>query len=251
MQIRTLHTNELHLLFHFSRLEGWDTESIHSQTLFHLHPHDFFIAIKQKQVIGFIIALKYSSTFGFISNLLILKEFRGLGHGQELLSYALKHLKGCQIGLDSIVEKETIYQKFGFKSYFDLITYKFFTGSVMLSKSDLKVIDFDEIFSLKEKDSYMKEMISNKNISYKSIKKENQETSFAFSFSYIDGYKIHIESKDINEALTLFFALANLHNEGTVIYLQSSLLTPMIQAIVELLKMQVHTKYVRMYNFIP
>ena len=251
MKIRTLKHSELPLLFSYASNEEWNNEKVHTIALFHTHPNDFFIAYKKKQLIGFIIAIKYSKEFGFISSFLVLKKFRGLAFGKRIFSFALKHLDGCQIALESVVGKESFYEKVGFKSYFDVTTYKFLSGSVTLPQADLTVVDFDKKLSLKTKDTYMNAMIMSDKTTYKAIKIQNKISSFALSFRYIDGYKIHIESEDINEALTLFFALTNIHKSETTIYLQASPLSSMLQAIVELLKMNVHSKSTRMYNFIP
>ena len=250
MQIKTLQEDELPLLFHNTNTEGWDNEALHTTALFHAHTNDFFIAYKEKKLIGFIIAIKYSDKFGFISSFLVLKEFRGLGYGKEIFTFAVKHLECCQIALDSVVGKESLYKQYGFKTYFTVNTYKFSNGSVTLPHTDFKVVDFDKKLSLKNKDNYMKEMILSKSTNYRAIKHKKVISSFAMSFRYVDGYKLHIESENINEALTLFFTLVNIHKDGTAIYLQASPLSPMLEAIVELLKMKEHSRFTRMYNFV-
>ena len=247
-QIRALQEKELPLLFTHTTDENWNNEELHTTALFHAHPNDFFIAYKNQQLIGFVLAIKHSNEFGFVSNFLVLREFRGLGFGTKIFAFALEHLKGCQIALDSVVAKESIYKKFGFKSYFNVITYKFVSGSVTLPQTNLTVIDFDKRLSLENCDAPIKEMILSDKTEYKAIKNQTKISSFAFSFSYSDGYKIHIESEEINEAITLFFALTQTLKNGTAIYLQASPLSPMLQAIVEALKMEVETTFIRMYN---
>ena len=250
MQIRPLQENELPLLFKYSSLEGWENEEVHTTALFHTHPQDFLIAYKEKKLIGFILAIKYSLEFGFVSNLLVLKEFRSCGYGKELFSFALEHLKGCQIALDSVKGKEKLYEGAGFSPYFDVITYRFLSGSVTLPSSAFTFIDFDKNLSLKKTDAYMKEMILSDKTDYKAIKTGGSINSFALSFKYKNGYKIHIESEEINASLALFFALIDKHKSSTAIYLQVSPLSPMLEAIAEALKMQVDTAYTRMYNFL-
>ena len=248
MQIKTVKQKELASLFFHSKQEGWDNEELHTTALFKAHPNDFFIAYEGKKLIGFILAIKHSKEFGFISSFIVLKEFRGLGYGQKLFTFALEHLKECQIALDSIIDKQQLYKKFGFLPYFDVIIYKFITGSVTLPSNKIKSINFDKKLSLKNQNSYMINMLLNKSVMYKAIKKEDTISSFAFSFHYKDGYKIHIESLDINEAVTLFFVLSQRYKKGTAIYLQASKLTPIILAMSELLNMSEVNKFVRMYN---
>ena len=90
----------------------------------------------------------------------------------------------------------------------------------------------------------MQIMLLDKRVKYLAI----NNNSFAFSFKYIDGYKITIETKDINEAILLFFTLTKNIQIGTPIYLQTEPLLPLLEALVELLNMSVHAKLVRMYN---
>ncbi len=248
MCIRGLQEQELALLFHHSHQEGWENEILHTQALFHQHSNDFFIAYKE-EVLGFIIAIKESDNFGFISNLLVLPAFRGQGFGTTLFMHALKHLEGLQIGLDSVVGGEMLYKKAGFDAYFKVTTYQFLTGSVTLPSSPIAISNFTQQNSLTHKSATMQEMIQSTKTVYKAI--ENKEEAFALSFAYAQGYKIHIEAEDINEALTLFFALCQRYNKGIAIYLRVSPLSPMLEAVVAVLKMQVYTQHTRMYNFIP
>ena len=248
MKIRKLQESELTLLFKYASLEGWDTEEAHTLALYGTHPDDFFIAYKQKQLLGFIVAIKYSDEFGFISSFLVLKEFRSLSYGKQILNFALKHLEGCQIALDSVVDKTTLYERVGFKAYFDVISYCFETGSVELPLSPIETINFDKNLALLADNSYISAMVANEEVNYRAVKDAKLVSSCAFTFKYKDGYKIHIESQDINEALTLFFNLTDEFEKGTKIYLQASKLSPLLLAIVQALKMSETSKFIRMYN---
>ena len=72
--------------------------------------------------------------------------------------------------------------------------------------------------------------------------------TFTFTFKYRDGYKINIETQDINDAIILFFALTHHLEAGINIYLQVTPLLPILEALVELLKMSTDSKLLRMYN---
>ena len=250
MQIRTLKKNELSLLFHYSKEEQWENEELHTKALFQAHPQDFFIAFKDSQLFGFVLAVKYSKEFGFISNLLVVKSFRSQGFGKKLFKFACEHLNGCQIALDSVKGKEQFYEQFGFTSYFDVSNYVFVKGAVTLPKSTLSISSFEAELALEAKDTYTKAMILSNKKSYKAIKKTGSISSFGFSFEYRDGYKLHIESQDINETLTLFFALLESFENGINIYIQTSPLSPLQEAIAELLKMKSYDITLRMYNTI-
>jgi len=243
-----LQKSELKLLYHYSKLEGWDSEEIHTVSLLKTQPDDFFIAYKDEQLIGFIVAIKHSNSFGFISTFLVLKEFRGLGYGKIIFQHALQHLDGCQIALESIIDKQFIYEKIGFVSYFYVVTYKFVKGSIIMKESATPIMDLEKKLSLDGQTPYMKDLLLSEGVNYKAIKKEALISSFAYSFKYVDGYKVTIDSDDVNEAVVLFFALVENFENGTNIYLQATKLSPLLLALVEALKMSEYSKLVRMYN---
>jgi len=143
MMIRVLKKDELALLYSYSQKEGWDTEEIHTNSLYAAHPNDFFIAYENEELIGFILAVKHNNKFGLISNLLVLKEFRRRGYGKTLLEFGVEYLENRQIALDSIKGKEAFYETIGFRAYFDTITYKFLIGNVLLPNNNIEIVDFD------------------------------------------------------------------------------------------------------------
>ena len=246
MKIQILKESELPLLLHYATLENWDIEEAHTIALFKTHPDDFFIAYEEKKLIGFIVALKESERFCFISSLLILEEFRRLGFGKELFEFGVKHLKGCQVALDSVVGKEKFYEAYGFTSYFDVTHYKFEVGSVTLPQNSFLIkskIDKELI----SQSNYLNILLQDKDVLFRSVIGK-EINAYAFAFNYKDGYKITIESEDINEALALFFSIAEEVKKGSYIYLQVTKLTPLLEAIVAALKMSEDSKSIRMYN---
>jgi len=248
MTIETMQEKELVLFFKYLAEEGWDIEKAHIIALYKVHPQDFFIAYNDELLLGFIVAIKHSNEFGFISSFLVLKKFRGKGFGKKIFNFALQHLESCQIALDSDTDKTQFYENVGFKSYFDVITYCYETGKIMLPSSSIETINFDEHLALLMDNSYISSIVSEDSVNYKAIKNSSIISSCAFTFAYKDGYKIHIESCDINEAITLFFALTNEFKKGTKIYLQATKLSPLLLALTETLQMYPLLKSIRMYN---
>lgn len=248
MKIRTLNKNELILLFSYIELEGWDVEKLHISALYKTNPNDFFIALKDKKIVGFILAIKHNPDFGLISTFLVVKEFRSLGFGKAIFKHALQHLDGFQIALDSITGYEKFYEKFGFKKYFNVYTYKYITDTSKIKTSTIKTDDFNEKLSLIDKNKYQKFILKNQNVQYKEIKQKNQISSFAYAFQYIDGYKITLEAKNIDEAVSLFLALTKELTNGTNIYLEASVLSELLLNVTEALNMSIHSKFSRMYN---
>ncbi len=246
MQIQKLQESDLELFYKYAKEEQWDIEDIHIRTSLKTYPNDFFIFYQNTQLIGYVVALKESEHFAFISSLLVLGEFRGLGYGAKIFSFALEHLKDCQIALDSVVGQEKFYEKFGFESYFDVTTSVFKTGKVSPKNNTIEVVDFDKKLSLKRQSEYYQFLLLDKGVTYKAIK--DTPDSFAFLFAYKDGYKITIRTQDINHGVTLFFALCQNYESNTSIYMLSTLQEPILEALVEALSMTKVSHQTRMYN---
>ena len=246
MQIQNLKESDLERFYQYAKEEEWDIEDVHIRSLLKTHPDDFFIFYHNNELIGYVVALKESEQFGFISSLLVLQEFRGLGYGEKIFSFSLEYLKGCQIALDSVLGQEKFYEKFGFASYFDVNTHVFKTGQVSTKKNAIEVVDFDKELSLKGQNEYFKTLLLDKNVTYKAIK--DNFDSFAFSFAYKDGYKVTIKTDDINYGVTLFFALTQNYESNTAIYMQLSPQEAILEAISQALSMQKVSHFTRMYN---
>ena len=248
MQAEKFTVEDLELFYKYASQELWEIEDIHIRALLQTHPNDFFIFYENKVLIGYCVALKENETFGFISSVLVLKKFRLLGYGKKIFTFALEHLKGCQIALDSVLGQESFYKKFGFSSYFDVNTYKYITGSIVQPSNMIPTTDFDEELSLQGVSTYLKEILTTESVSYRAIKEDNTIKSFAFSFAYKDGYKLTINSEDVNHLLALLFALADNYPARTSLYMQTTKLTPQHEALTEALKMQKVSTFTRMYN---
>jgi len=254
--IRELKKHELPIFFSSCKLEGWDNDISHIECLFKVYANDFFIAYKDKDIVGFVLALKESKEFGTISNLLVLNGFRSLGFGKKLLDFALKHLQGCQIAIDSVLGKEKIYESVGFKSYFTTSIFSSYTGQTSLPKSPITVSDVREsdlleynknINSLK-KPYYTSCLFKSKDSLYKAIYKDKLISSYAIRLTYKDGYKLLISSNEINEAVTLFFSLLEDLDKSSPIYMEVSQTEQLLLTIAKLLNMQKLSTTTKMYN---
>ena len=226
----------------------WDIEKVHILALFEAHPDDFLVAHEAEKLIGFILAIKYTDNFGFISTFLVLKEHRGEGYGKNLFNHALSHLEDRQVALDSNQKDIYLYEEYGFKAYFDVVNYMHLSFNNKKDESKVKFIELsDEVFLVK-KDVYMKSILQSKEVHYKSIVRNNKISSYAFSYKYIDGYKISINTDCIDDAKALFIYLSNVYAEGTKIYIQASKLNQVFIELVNYFSMKEYSKSTRMYN---
>jgi GNAT superfamily N-acetyltransferase len=249
MIIRSLKPQELELLYAHSRLEEWDIEEEYIHSSHTTSPEDFFIAYEDEKLVGFIIASKQSEDFGLINSFLVVKSLRGLGYGKKLFNHALEYLQGCKIAVDSPKSNKIFYENLGFVSHFDIITYQYKLDKTYMPPSFyIDVIDFDEKLSLAGQDEEMKVLILSDGTKYKAIQKENFISSFALMVKYSDGYKIHVESQDLKETISLYFALTEHLENDSNIYIQITDLSPMLQDFVQLLNMREDSRLTRMYR---
>ncbi len=201
--------------YHYSKfidaieLEGWYIEEAYLESLYLEFPNDFFVAFNNKTIVGFISALKYSDEFGFISNFIILKEFRSLGYGKILFEHALLHLKNRQIALECIRKQESFYKKYEFKTYYDSIHY---------------------VHTIKTKVQVQTLCSSDSCTSYK------------------DGYKVTIDSSSNEDTLNIFYTLIKDFKVGTKIYIKCSPLDKSLLYVVKKLNMKEFSRMSKMYN---
>lgn len=248
LSIRALRDDELSLLFKSSIDEQLEVEELHLSCQYKIHPQDFFIAHENDSIIGFIVALRQSDEFGFISTFLVLQEFRGKGYGTKILEFALSHLGERQVVLDSILDARSIYERAGFKSYFDLHTFLYITKKSTASATDMKFINYDECSSQNQQNQYLKCLLSNKDTNYKAIQKDNLSTSYGLSFKHKDGYKVVIDSQDYEDAKAIFIELTKEFDKGISIYIEATKLNPVFLHLAVELGMVECARYARMYN---
>lgn len=248
LSITALKKEELSLLFKHSHDAKLDVEEIHLSCQFNIHPNDFFIAHKDNTLIGFIIALRQSDEFGFISTFSVLPEFRKKGYGTQILKFALTHLGDRQVALDSILEAKGIYERAGFKSYFYSLTFLYITQKSTASTINTKFTNYDEDSSQNKQNLYLKCLLSNKDTSYKAIIKDDIVSSYGLSFKYKDGYKIVIDSKNYDDAKAIFLELSKKFDEAISIYIEATKLNPIFLNLAKELEMIEFSRFARMYN---
>lgn len=248
LKIRVLEKEELPLLLGHAYEVGLDVEELHLKCQFTLHQEDFFIAHKDDALVGFIVALKHSDNFAFISNLLVLKEFRGHGYAKMLLAFALEHLQDAQIALDSSYETTHFYEKAGFSSYFDLHTFLYITTNESHDLGKFNFQNYENSTSANKTNNYLQCLLKNKDVSYISLETDAVLNSFNITFPYKDGYKIVIDAQKLEQARALFFKLSQSFEEGVSIYMDATKLNPIFLTLAKELAMIELSKSARMYN---
>lgn len=255
--IRVLQKDEFSELIQTLENENWYVEKFHLESLYLEFKDDFFVALLDATVVGFIQALRYSDDFAFISNLIIKKEFRSRGFSKELFSYAMHHLAKRQVALECAKSSEDFYIKNAFTSYYDSVYYIYevqekisFTSQQKVSAklNEKSLYLFNKKLMQEKFSRYLNTIIiSNKSI-FRAIYNEKKISSYALSTKYKDGYKFSIFSKDNEESLALFLNLSKNYPELTKIYMEVTKLESSLLSIIEVLKMKEYSRMTRMYN---
>ncbi len=118
LQIRTMTEDDLAFAFECTSSEGWQGETIETfRALLRHDPRGCFIAESSGTRIGICIATKYRNN-GFIGELVVIKEMRGIGAGRALFDHSISYLQEQNlknIFLDGDIGAVHIYKKSGFR----------------------------------------------------------------------------------------------------------------------------------------
>lgn len=116
--IRRMQLSDIEFAAQLTFNEGWIGENRETFDAFLTHdPKGCFVAVKSKKRIGICIATPYQQV-GFIGELIVVEDERGLGIGRALLDYSIAYLKkkGIKsIYLDGVPAAISLYERAGFQ----------------------------------------------------------------------------------------------------------------------------------------
>jgi len=114
--VRQMTRKEMDTAVDWAAKEGWNP-GLHDAELFYSWDSaGFFSAVDaQDNPLGFISAVAYGSSYGFVGFFVVKPELRGQRIGVELGRAALARLGGRNIGIDGVLNKVKNYQAFGFR----------------------------------------------------------------------------------------------------------------------------------------
>ena len=121
--------------------EGW-TESYDVLHAFRVLDHDGFLGgFIEGKLIGHISCVRWPENYGFVGYYIVIPEYRGKGYGMKLWNAGMKHLEGCNVGLDGVIEEVPLYLKSGFKEYFENTRWE---GISKVMPADSHIIRYNE-----------------------------------------------------------------------------------------------------------
>ncbi len=113
--IRNAQKHEVDLIISWANLEGWNPGIQDAETFYGADPNGFFLGILDGRPVASISAVAYNESFGFLGFYIVQPSFRGRGLGTEVWNAGIKYLGERNIGLDSVLEQQQLYERLGFR----------------------------------------------------------------------------------------------------------------------------------------
>lgn len=128
--------------------EGWNPGLFDGGVFHRTDPQGFLLAEVDGRPVGCISAVAYPGGFGFIGFYIVLPEHQGNGYGTALWQAAMERLKGCNVGLDGVLDQQENYRKSGFRFAYSNIRFEGPGGGARPSDPalvDLSVVPFEQL----------------------------------------------------------------------------------------------------------
>ncbi len=146
--IRTMTREDVDFAIKLAADEGWNP-GLSDAGCFHVADrHGFSISEQNGKPVATISAVRYSDDFGFVGLYIVTPEARHKGYGWQIWRHAMRHLGGCNVGLDAVTEQEATYKKAGFSTYYRSARYQSVGGGDMPDGVvSLSTVPFDRVLA--------------------------------------------------------------------------------------------------------
>ncbi len=123
-QIKTVSRSQLDMVIDWAAQEGWNPGLNDIGAYYAADNNGFFIGYLNNEPIASISAIKYSGSFGFLGFYIVKPRYRNKGFGLKMWQAGMKYLKGCNIGLDGVIEQQDNYKSSGFQLAYNNIRFQ-------------------------------------------------------------------------------------------------------------------------------
>lgn len=141
--IRKMKMPEIEVAAYLAYVEGWNPGIADGWAFYQADPAGFFIAEIDGVAAGCISAVKYSEKFGFIGLYVVEPLYRGTTAGTQLALAALDYLKGCNIGIDGVIERVSNYEKLGFSQAYRNARFEGIGNNYKISPKLIDALEID------------------------------------------------------------------------------------------------------------
>lgn len=116
MHIRQMTSKDFDFALRLTSIEGWSSTRLDFQELLQFDPGGSFIAEVDENPVAMVCSSPYGR-FGFVSNLIVEREYRHRQYGTLLMRHIIDHLEDRGIMaqlLDGVIEAVPLYERLGF-----------------------------------------------------------------------------------------------------------------------------------------
>lgn len=114
-KIRNALRPEVDLIVSWANREGWNPGVHDAEAFYGTDPNGFFLGVLDGRPVASISAVAYGSSFGFLGFYIVEPSLRGRGLGTEVWNAGMKYLGDRNIGLDSVLSQQKLYERMGFR----------------------------------------------------------------------------------------------------------------------------------------
>jgi len=256
--IKTMSRKEIDLTIKWAAKEGWNSGLHDANCYYSADPKGFFVGLLDAEPIATISVIKYGKSFGFLGLYIVKPEFRGKGYGIQIWNAGLDYLKGCNIGLDGVVDQQENYKKSGFKLAYRNIRYEGSGGGTPSKKSNIvqlstlpfeTINSYDRPFFPESRSHFLKVWINQPDSYSLGIMQNGKLAGYGVIRKCLSGYKIGpLFANSLELSDSLFLALKSNIKISDSVYLD---IPEINSAAIELAKhhnMKVTFETARMYT---
>ncbi len=146
LAIRRMKRVDLERVLDWAADEGWNPGVCDAGPFLAADPDGFFIGEIDGRPVGAVSAVAYDEHFGFGGLYIVRPEFRGQGHGRELVKVVFQYLEGRNIGIDGVVVMEANYRTLGFRTAYRHVRHEVIAKpAAAAGPVELGQISFDQL----------------------------------------------------------------------------------------------------------
>ncbi|MGI0116008.1 GNAT family N-acetyltransferase [Zooshikella sp. RANM57] len=197
--IRTMTREEVNIAIDWAAKEGWNP-GLHDAECYYLtDPNGFLIGLLDGEPIATLSVVKYGAAFGFLGFYIVHPKYRGQGYGLKIWEAGIHYLKGCNIGLDGVVEQQANYKKFGFKLAYRNIRFECFgcdnlptnANVITLSQVPFEAIEqYNQSFFPAKRTAFMNAWINQPDCKALGIIQNDHLVGYGVMRKALNGYKV-------------------------------------------------------------
>jgi GNAT superfamily N-acetyltransferase len=151
-QIRRMTQDDVALAVEWGRLEGWNPGLHDARCFYQADPNGFFIGELNGEAVSVGSAVVYDDDFAFCGLYIVAPEHRGKGYGLALTKARLAYCGDRNIGIDGVLENVNIYERIGYRKYYQNARYQFTAHDAPARHPSLQAIEQVDFESLKRYD---------------------------------------------------------------------------------------------------